>query len=395
MNSHANKTPESSTFGGVKKTIESASLVEQGNPIQDNRPEVAAQQNFQQIINDSPQVQQAVQMKAMADSYVQSRWRPEPAAGEKGNETIPVGMVQEAPLQLKSMETDSSDSGVIQLRGKTKYGAMMGNTRQGPHTIAHGTLVAIERILNYGSIEKYEKWLAEGIILDNSDIWNWILKEYGTISDGYDPNDVLWNRYLAYYKAYKKSFDYATYYYQQLTSGKKLKKVTKADYEVELGAYLNDLRDMHPDSTYGSDILLEGEEVDVSKDKVKTDELHQKRLLAEKDWLFGKGEPSIDSLEVGFASIVGDNSLTDTQMRADLLAKIMANADVSELESDDSVKDLAGKWVNLLMEQRTPYVEPEPVESHEMEVDSVEHEDTEMEDHSIPVDPDTGWDFVD
>ena len=275
--------------------------------IEDNRPAQRKALQLKQIMQNNPQVQQAKALQARMNQ----------------------------------------GHAVTQLRGKTKYGAMMGNARQGPHIIAHGTLEAVEGILDQDPVTQYKEWLEIGIIMKPDQLWEIITEEREGV---YDENDVILGRYRNYYNEYKKSFDIATEYFNALTK-KQLKQVDKETSRDELSLYLNDLRDMHPDSTYGSNILLKGEEIiPTSPEEAKGQ--HEKRKKFEKKWMAGKGERRIDNINSAISDILNQVEMDNDIMLDLLVEEIMRDADTENLGDDTGVKALAAKWATLLLKKR-------------------------------------------
>lgn len=275
--------------------------------IEDNRPAQRKALQLKQIMQNNPQVQQAKALQARMNQ----------------------------------------GHAVTQLRGKTKYGAMMGNTRQGPHIIAHGTLEAVEGILDQDPVTQYEEWLEIGIIMTPENLLKVIDDEYREVPD---ENDVIRGRYVKYHEAYKTSYNAATYYHTELRGGK-LDSETASVYRDELASYLNDLRDMHPDSTYGSDVLLEGEEVIPTSPEEAKDQ-HEKRKLFEKKWMAGKGERRIDNINSAISDILNQVEMDNDIMLDLLVEEIMRDADTENLGDDTGVKALAAKWATLLLKKR-------------------------------------------
>lgn len=76
MNTHADKTQENKSQSFSNKISQKLSDDESAFQLVDNRPEAVAQRKLQEMANNSPQVKQAFQLKAMADNYSVLRQPP-------------------------------------------------------------------------------------------------------------------------------------------------------------------------------------------------------------------------------------------------------------------------------------------------------------------------------
>jgi hypothetical protein len=221
------------------------------------------------------------------------------------------------PLQFMQCQHAkiTGGNGIIQkARGKTNYGAMMGNNNQGPHTIAHSTIAAIEEMSGLAGVEKYNTYKDLGIILTLNTLqtMNNVDRPPSTdltmtwLNDRYDRYELAYNQALVNCEYWRLEYVNAT------------DPDEKLDAEGELDLALNDIRDMHPASTYAGDILGGATQAQLD----------------------GKGEQTINKIKQNIAVLTVDDY-------AGLHAVIMADADVGDLVDDSEISNLAWHYVDL------------------------------------------------
>ncbi len=282
-------------------------------------------------------------------------------------------------IQKKVSEKTNS---VIQLvRGFSKYGAAMqgdpdpaiavaGPRNQGPHTIAHAAIAAVEAFIDDTStlvfsgvadnVDKYDLFVKHGIILKPGDFDR---KRKAELLEtkanrnafpgiGADPKKAiapdasLDARSASYLDTYKAVHANCLFWYKKALSAKKAvekrrndgKSVTEAQtekyliYNGELEKALNDIRDLNPSATY-ADKQVEG---------------------YTHDQIVGKGEPTtqayIDQIKTVIAQQKAGHYPTSQAFVDDLIGTIMHKADVGDLLPAEKtrVDALANSYVNIL-----------------------------------------------
>lgn len=244
-----------------------------------------------------------------------------------------------------------------QLRTKTKYGSMMGNGGQGPHTIGHATLNAVETVIGLDDpIERYNQYLAAGIILSKAGITAAVNAEKA------GKGELIGGRYDRYEAAYHDILDSIEYYRGLIEAPDVDEDEDDAEmYRDELSLYVNDLRDMHPDSTYASDVLVgnEGDESDDAEHPIV--EIADDRVQLIQDLLNGKGEKSEARVEDELTAAITaykNGTVNAANTRIALYNVIMDDSDLPDAYFTDAAKAAVGvhaqRWVNLILSNNPP-----------------------------------------
>lgn len=278
MNAHADRMPKSESQSLTNSSSREQRTDESSLLFSDNRPTSVSHKKLQDSINNKQKVSQ---LKSL---------------GHSTNE----------PIQF--------------VRGKTKYGAMMDSNEQGPHTIAHSTIATIESMFQDNPMDKYVNYQNIGIILSIDQVQA-ELQQHDQQED--DP-EWLQARYQNYLIKYEELLGNCEYWYSEAQQNTPMDDEDNDEYFDalhELDLAINDIRDMHPASTYAGDIFTG----------------------ATQEMMDGKGE------RAGYLVSAAINAL-DRNDYDGLHAEIMRDADTENLESNEAVEELAWSYVDLAIQ---------------------------------------------